>query len=349
LRDGISGQEYKVAARWVINASGPWVDSVVRASGIQGERLIGGIRGSHLVFPRFTGAPEQPVYAEAADGRQVFILPWNRQLLVGTTEVLDSEDPGKAEPSPEEVDYLYQNLLRVFPHCGLTKGDIHFSFAGVRPLPYAPGRKYSSITRRHILHHHAADGASGLISIIGGKLTTAARLAREVGRMIGLEIAEPHAAIATPADYEDVHDVVRQWARAVAAKAGIRESCAEGIAEWHGRHALAVAHAASMDERLRAPICGHSCHLIAEAVEAVAHESAMTLGDILLRRVPVALGACWSEECSREAAQKIGEALGWDGSRIGQELEAFEEERHKFLHPQSASKLNVPAASVPSI
>jgi glycerol-3-phosphate dehydrogenase len=348
LRDSISGQEYTVSARWVINASGPWVDAVLKSSGTRGERLVGGIRGSHLVFPKFPGAPEQAVYAEAADGRQVFILPWNRQLLVGTTEVLDSEDPGKAEPSREEIDYLYQSLLRVFPHCGLAKTDIHFSFAGVRPLPYAPGKKYSSITRRHILHDHGGDGAAGLISVIGGKLTTAVRLARDLGRMLGLEIPEPRVAVAAPADYDDVHGVVRQWAHAVAAKAGIREGCAEGIAEWHGRHALAVAHAASADERLRAPICSHTCHLIAEAVEAVAHESAMTLGDILLRRVPVALGACWSEECSREAAQKIGSALGWDGSRIGQELEAFEEERQKFLHPQSTSKLNVPAASVPS-
>ncbi|HKW75876.1 MAG TPA: glycerol-3-phosphate dehydrogenase/oxidase [Terriglobales bacterium] len=351
LRDRISGQEYAVAARWVINASGPWADAVVKSSGIRGERLIGGIRGSHLVFPKFTGAPEQAVYAEATDGRQVFILPWNRQLLVGTTEVLDSDDPGKTEPSPEEVDYLYESLLRVFPHCGLTKGDIHFSFAGVRPLPYAPGKKYSSITRRHLLHNHAEDGAAGLISIIGGKLTTAARLARDVARMLGLNIPEGHSVLAAPADHEDVHAVVRQWAHAVAAKAGIRESCAEGIAEWHGRHALAVAHAASIDERLRAPICSHSCHLVAEAVEAVAHESAITLGDILLRRVPVALGGCWSEECSREAAQKIGAALGWDSSRIGLELEAFEEERRMFLHPGNprVSSGDVSAPQLPTI
>jgi glycerol-3-phosphate dehydrogenase len=73
---------------------------------------------------------------------------------------------------------------------------------------------------------------------------------------------------------------------------------------------------------------------VGEAVEAVAHESAITLGDILLRRVPVALGACWSADCSREAATKVGGALGWDSMRIGQELESFEEERRLFLHPQ---------------
>jgi glycerol-3-phosphate dehydrogenase len=105
------------------------------------------------------------------------------------------------------------------------------------------------------------------------------------------------------------------------------------VAEWHGRQPLAIAHAASLDERLREPLCQHSCHLVAEAVEAVAHESAVTLDDILLRRVPVTLGACWQRECSREAAQKIGRALGWDQARLHMELLRCEEERAIFLHP----------------
>jgi glycerol-3-phosphate dehydrogenase len=334
LRDGISGQEYAVNATWVINATGPWADFLVKASGIHARRMIGGMRGSHLVMPKWHGAPEQAVYTEASDGRQIFVLPWNKQMLVGSTEVMDSDDPGHTQPSAEEIEYLFSNLLRLFPACGLTRADIHHTYAGVRPLPWAPGKKYSSITRKHILHEHKADGAAGLISIIGGKLTTAASLARDVGCKLGLPAAEQLLQFASPVAEEGVASVVRQWARTVAAKAHISESCAQGIAEWHGRHALAVAHAASLDERLREPICAHSCHLVGEAVEAVAHESAITLGDILLRRVPVALGACWSADCSREAATKVGGALGWDSMRIGQELESFEEERRLFLHPQ---------------
>ena len=63
------------------------------------------------------------------------------------------------------------------------------------------------------------------------------------------------------------------------------------------------------------------------------HESAVTLADILLRRVPVALGACWSEACTQEAASRVGLALGWDRTRIYQESEKFEQERVNFLHP----------------
>ena len=58
----------------------------------------------------------------------------------------------------------------------------------------------------------------------------------------------------------------------------------------------------------------------------------MTLGDVLLRRVPVALGACWSESCSREAALRIGAVMGWNDHELGAQLESFEMERTAFLH-----------------
>lgn len=345
LRDSISGQEYSVTAAKIVNATGPWADLVVGTSGIKAPRMIGGVRGTHLILPNFAGAPAQPIYTEAMDGRQIFVLPWNDQILLGTTEVMDDGAPDCAQPSPGEVDYLFESFCRLLPRTGLTKADIHYSFAGIRPLPYAPGKKYSAITRRHVLHDHSDEGAMGLLSVIGGKLTTAASLARDVGRALGLTIPEPACIFGAVVQEKGVESVVRQWARTVACKARIPEECAQGIAEWHGRHALAIAHAASLDDRLREPICDHSSHLVAEAVEAVVHESAITLGDILLRRVPVALGACWSRECTRDAAERIGAAVGWDQVRIGNEIEGMEEERKKFLHPQSVSPN--PSAVIP--
>ncbi|MGZ4895295.1 MAG: FAD-dependent oxidoreductase [Candidatus Angelobacter sp.] len=336
LRDLISAQEYAVRATHIVNATGPWADAVIGASGIATPRMIGGVRGSHLVLPKFTGAPQQAIYTEGIDGRPIFVIPWNEQFLVGTSEVADSNIPDNPQPSAQERDYLFQSFARLFPHSGLAPADIRYTFAGIRPLPFAPGKASSSVTRRHVLHDHTGEGAAGLISVIGGKLTTAASLARDVVRKLGVDIPEPVNVFASPGDEEDVESTVRQWARLVACKAKIPEGCAEAIAEWHGRHALAIAHAASLDERLREPLCPHSCHLVAEAVEAVAHEAAVTLGDILLRRVPVALGACWSDDCSREAAEKIGSALGWDQTRIYLELSRLEEERAQFLHPRGS-------------
>jgi glycerol-3-phosphate dehydrogenase len=89
---------------------------------------------------------------------------------------------------------------------------------------------------------------------------------------------------------------------------------------------------------MQATLCPHSEHLVAEAVEAVRAEAAVTLADILLRRVPVALGGCWSEECAAVAAERIGAALRWSTRRVGQELESFSAERAAFLQKPQASK-----------
>lgn len=344
LRDSISGKEFELTTGQIVNATGPWADFVVRASGLKTQTLVGGVRGSHIVLPQFSGAPRAAVYAEAVDGRPVFVIPWNGQILAGTTEISDSGDPTKTQPAAEEIDYLFDSFRRLFPRSGLDKTDIRYTFAGVRPLPYSPGKKISAVTRRHRIHDHKEDGAAGLFSIIGGKLTTAMSLAREVARKLGIPAAEPAGVLVAPAPADGVDSTLKQWAHFVGCKGRVAEDCAHAIAEWHGRRALAISRAASLDETLRAPLCSHNCHIVAEAVEAVMHESAVTLGDILLRRVPVALGACWSESCSFEAASRIGRVLGWNQTQVFREFEKFEGERTEFLHPKPEPAFQPPSA-----
>ncbi|HEY6249567.1 MAG TPA: FAD-dependent oxidoreductase, partial [Candidatus Angelobacter sp.] len=333
--DRISGKESEITAAHIVNACGPWVDFVLQESGLAASPLVGGVRGSHIVLPPFTGAPPAAVYTEALDGRPFFVIPWNNQILVGTTEEADSGDPAKARPIADEIDYLFDSFSRLFPGSGLTRADIRYSFAGIRPLPYSPGRKMSEVTRQHVIHDHIHDGAAGLISIIGGKLTTAMSLAREAARKLGIAVSEPANILAAPAPASGIESTLSQWAHLVSCKARIPQASAHAIASWHGRRALAIAGAASTDDALRVPLCSHSEHIVAEAVEAVMYESAITLADILLRRVPVALAPCWSEPCTQEAASRIGAVLGWDRTKIYQETENFEEERADFLHPLS--------------
>jgi glycerol-3-phosphate dehydrogenase len=340
LRDRRSNVEFEVSASRVVNATGPWADFVVNASGLRRaadtQPMVGGVRGSHLVLPRLTGIPNQALYTEAVDERPFFIIPWNGQTLVGTTEVADN-NPENPQPSSSEIDYMLQSLARLLPHSHMTRADIRYTFAGIRPLPFSPGTSFAAVTRRHIIHDHQEDGAAGMISIIGGKLTTAVSLAREAARKLGFAVPEPAPIYIAPSPANGVESSLQQWARLAACKGNIPESSALAIAEWHGGRALAIAQAARQNQNLAMPLCPHSQHIVAEAVEAVFHECAVTLGDILLRRVPVALGACWSESCSREAANRIGSALGWNESRIAKELEGFEEERERFLHPSRAS------------
>src|SRR5712691_2535457 len=187
LRDQISGKEERVEATWIINATGPWADRLCQRSRIQTQHpMLGGVRGSHIVLPRFAGAPDAAVYTEAVDKRPIFVIPWNEQILVGTTEVADHGDPSKVQPAMEETDYLMRSLGHLFPRVKLSASDIRYTFAGIRPLPFAPKEKAASVTRKHYLHDHAQDGAEHMISVIGGKLTTAAELAGQCAARIGI-------------------------------------------------------------------------------------------------------------------------------------------------------------------
>jgi len=344
LRDKTTGKDERVEAGWVVNCTGPWADRICQRSTVRtGKPMLGGVRGSHIVLPRFSSAPTAALYTEAADGRPVFVLPWNEQILVGTTEVPDSGDPARTSPSSEEVEYLLRTVSKLFPKAKFTAQDIKYAFAGIRPLPNSPGNKPSAVTRRHFLHDHADDGASRLISVIGGKLTTAASLARECASKIGLPVEEPKAVVIGPGSALD--PMLDQEVIEIARAGSVSEETARGMMEWHGKRAMDIARMALVSAELRAPICPHTSHIVAEVVEAYRKESAVTLADALLRRVPVALGACWSESCSREAALRIGAVLGWKDHDMGANLEAFETERTAFLQRPTVGRSALEAAA----
>jgi glycerol-3-phosphate dehydrogenase len=331
LRDRLTGKDARVDAGWIFNCTGPWADRICQRSSVRTSKpMIGGVRGSHIVLPRFSGCPTSALYTEAADGRPVFVLPWNDQILVGTTEVPDSGDPGRAAPSGDEIEYLLRTATELFPKAKLSRHSIKYAFAGVRPLAYSPADKPSAVTRRHFLHDHTEDGAARLISIVGGKLTTAAVLARQCARKIGLAIEEPKTVAVGPGSSLD--PLLDQEVLDIARAGSVSEEAARGMMEWHGQRAMDIARMALVSAELRAPICPHTSHIVAEVVEAYRKESAVTLADVLLRRVPVALAACWSESCSREAALRIGAVMGWNEHDLGANLEAFESERAAFLH-----------------
>jgi glycerol-3-phosphate dehydrogenase len=335
LRDSLTNHEYRIDTPCVINATGPWADFVLQDSGVRtDEPLVGGVRGSHIVLPIVDGAPKAAVYTEAVDGRPIFIIPWAGQLLVGTTEVKDTNTPDRVAPNNDEINYLLQSFRRLFPAINYGLSDIRSTFAGVRPLPFITEQSPNSITRRHFLADHKEDGAHGMISVIGGKLTTAASLARECARAIGINIPEPKGfAISDTVAYQS--PALDQ----LAASVNVSVDSLRSIATTFNGAAAAIFSLAAKDDSFRQTICPHTNHLVAEAVYAVANEHAYTLGDVLLRRVPVALGQCWSRDCAHTAAHRIGKALGWNDQKTGAELNAFEEEFGSFmLKPTAAAR-----------
>jgi len=131
-----TNQSQTATARLIINAAGPWVDRL--AGSVGAARMIGGTKGSHLVVAPFAGAPETALYVEAAtDRRPFFVIPWNGNYLIGTTDSRYQGDPGAVAIDDQEIEYLLAETNRAVPSAELTRASVLFTFSGVRPLAFS--------------------------------------------------------------------------------------------------------------------------------------------------------------------------------------------------------------------
>ncbi len=321
--DTLTQQARRVEAKVVINAGGPWVDSVLSTAVDDAPRLVGGTKGSHIVVGRFAGAPSDAFYVEAAaDGRPFFIIPWNDQFLIGTTDIRYDGDLAEIRASREEVDYLLAETNRVFPAAQLTADDIHFAYAGVRPLPKHDKGPESSITRRHIILKNSKI-AHGLISIIGGKLTTYRSLAEQTVDRLGKSLGRKLPACRTrdtllPGAYRI------EEARSALVSLGVLSSAGvDRLLGVYGGRATALVGYASCDPELRRSIDEEATVLAAEVVFAVREEMARTLIDIVYRRLMLGLSADQGRAMYEDVATIAAAACNWDGARRSAELAAL--------------------------
>ncbi|MGY8826745.1 MAG: glycerol-3-phosphate dehydrogenase [Candidatus Latescibacterota bacterium] len=329
--DVLDGGEYEALAPVVINASGPWVDEVLKGVGQPIGRLLGGTKGTHLVVDSFSGAPNDALYIEAAhDGRPIFVLPWQGRYLIGTTDTHYTSDLDEVRPEEGEVAYLLQELNHIFPLAELVREDVLYAYCGVRPLPYVTEGATSKITRRHKTHDHAPE-LRGLISVIGGKLTTYRSLAEEVVDKVCAQLGKgapcgTSEAKLPGADVEDFSAYGRQFKE----ESGLSLSTSERLLSIYGVRSAAIAERVRVDAALVEPFCHHSGAIAAELLLAFEDEMAETLTDVLLRRTLVGLGPRLGLDAVDNAAGVAQRYLGWDDERVADEVERYRRYVERF-------------------
>jgi glycerol-3-phosphate dehydrogenase len=326
--DILTGEPFRYAAPVVVNVAGPWVDEVLIGSNLgQRSRLIGGSKGSHIVIDPFPGAPRDALYAEARqDGRPFFIIPWNDLYLVGTTDTRYDGDLDEVKAEEWEIDLLLTETNRVIPTAKLTRECVRYTYAGVRPLPYAPGVSEASITRRHIMLDHDASGrARGLISIVGGKLTTYRELAEQcvdlVLRKLGrAAVGSQSAEMPLPGGMTDLP--WGEFAASFARTSGLPRQTVEHLLRVYGARAPEVLATASTPE-LREEFDPFTGAIAAEVPWAYHEEGARTLIDVIARRTMVGLGPDAGIGADAAAAQVARDTLGWDSAKVDAEVDAY--------------------------
>ena len=332
--DQRSGVETEISARVVVNAAGPWVDRVLAIVNREMKPVMGGTKGSHIVVSRFEGAPLSAFYVEARkDGRPFFIIPWNDLVLIGTTDIRYQGDPEDVTASAEEIDYLIEETNAVFPSAGLSRASIHYAYAGVRPLPLHEKGPESAITRKHVILEHRRL-AKGLMSIIGGKLTTYRNLAeivvnksiRELGGGFG-ECQTRERPLPGCVDLDDA-------AKKVMVSPGISTACAGRLLSIYGSRvleiiALSTEHPGFIDESQTV--------LIAEVVYTMRKEFAVTLTDIVHRRLMIGLLPGQGRAMVTSIVDIATREVGWDKSRQQRELDRLRDHEER-LHAYTASQ-----------
>lgn len=171
-----------VRARFIVNAAGPWVAEVLgQRLGGSGEAGVRLVKGSHIAVPRLYEG-DHAYLLQAADGRVVFALPYGELNLIGTTDT-PVENPGDAQVEPGEVEYLCAAANSYF-HRATSPAEVRWSYAGIRALYDDGSENAQDVTRDYRLELDESGGAK-LLSVFGGKITTARALANEAMDRLG--------------------------------------------------------------------------------------------------------------------------------------------------------------------
>lgn len=331
--DLIDDQTYEIQAKVFVNVTGPWVDHLLECAPNEPRRIrhIGGTKGSHLVVPPFPGAPSETIYFEAkTDRRAIFVIPWTDRYLLGSTDLRYDADMDDVRISDYEIDYLLSETNRLIPEAGLTRDDVQFTYSGVRPLPYVPEGAAGAITRRHLIHNHIPR-LRGLLTVIGGKLTTHRSLAEEVVDevcdQLGKSGKSQTARVSFPGAAGTVFDAFR---RRFVETSGLSDTAAHRLVSLYGVRALDVLALTDESPDLRQPFDTESGAIGAEVVFAVRNEFAHNLQDILMRRTMVGLGSRMGVGADFAAATVAQTHLGWSAEKATREVAEYRSSLERF-------------------
>ena len=328
VTDLATGATHEIRARRTINATGVWTEATQDLATSTGGLKVLTSKGIHIVVPKEAIDAETGIFLRT-EKSVLFIIPWPRYWVIGTTDTPWTEDVSKPVATAADVDYLLAHANEVLSR-PLRRSDIIGVYAGLRPLlqpQLKPGAEAAStkVSREHTVTRVAP----GLTAIAGGKLTTYRVMAADaVDHALGEALARAHPCVTA-----DLPLVGAAGYRALAAQAGAiaRErgwtlDRVTHLLDRYGDELPALLASIDEDPSLARPLGEAPAFLRAEVAWAVTHEGAAHLDDVLLRRVRLdierrdrGLGA------AEEVLEVMAPLLEWSDDDVAAEREAYAE------------------------
>ncbi len=332
VKDTLNNQNYVIRSRRIVNATGPWVDTLRSKDpeGIVGKKLRL-TKGVHLVIDRKKLPLTQSIYFDVKnDSRMVFAIPRGNITYIGTTDTVYDKLIDTPTTNREDIDYILEATNYMFPSAKLNASDVQSTWAGLRPLIHQDGKSPSELSRKDEIFY----AKSGLISIAGGKLTGYRKMAERVMNFVCKTIRDTSFSpcktkdiCLTGGDFESA-DAVENYIQKCSGE------CKQVHMEEHYIRQLVYRYGSNTDriihrifENYQEATNKEHCYLEAELWYCMEHEMTLTLCDFAIRRT----GRLYFDRPQLEKnyefmANCMAEHIGWDEKRKLIELEAFKTE-----------------------
>ncbi|PSK34426.1 Glycerol-3-phosphate dehydrogenase, mitochondrial [Elsinoe australis] len=341
VKDGKKPDEFKIRAKGIINATGPFTDSIRKLDDQSVPEIVAPSSGVHVILPGYYSPSNMGLIDPAtSDGRVIFFLPWQGNTIAGTTDApCDiNQNPIAGE---EEINWILSEVKNYLqPDITVRRGDVLAAWSGIRPLVRDPKKaKSEGLVRNHLV----TTSQSGLITISGGKWTTYRQMAEETvdealkefglgtkrlaspPRVSGTEIVDDGATLDGTCQTHQVKLVgAHGWSKTLFINLiqhyGIETDVAKHLCEAYGDRAWQVAALCSPTEQ-RFPIRGKRISDLYPFVDgevryAVRHEYAQSATDVLARRTRLAfLNAQAALEALPQVIDLMGDELKWSSAR----------------------------------
>ncbi|MDZ7371165.1 MAG: glycerol-3-phosphate dehydrogenase/oxidase [candidate division KSB1 bacterium] len=314
VRDLETDREHQIYGRVVVNATGVFVDQVMKMDDNEAPELIAPSQGVHLVLSKeFLPGDSAIMVPHTDDGRVLFAVPWRDRVIVGTTDTPVEQVSLEPRPLPEEIEFLLVHAARY-----LTKdpqpSNVLCVFAGLRPLVRSGDAKNTAALSRD---HTILISKSGLVTITGGKWTTYRKMGQDVidqaAQLAGLE--------ERPCKTEDMR--IHGW---------LKTFDVNDPLHYYGTDALGIQKLMQNNTQLADKLHPNLPYTAAEVVWAVREEMARTLEDVLARRTrALILDARAAADIAPKTAALMAKELGWDDERQQQEIEGFRRTAREYV------------------
>jgi glycerol-3-phosphate dehydrogenase len=318
VRDQMGGGTFDIRAKLTLVAAGPWADLFLeQATGKPASHKLVRSKGIHLLLPPVTRT--NALTMEAGAGH-FFVLPWRGMTLLGTTDTEFRGDPAKLAVSESDIDSFLATVNRYLPSARLTRAQVAFFYAGLRPLvDDGSGETYNASRRSELVDHGRDDGLDGLFSALGGKWTTSRRLAETITDAAVAKLGAKAGPCTTAQTmlpggrFDRFESLVKGFEKTYPGIPSLRH-----LAHMFGARLPLLLKGAKVSELAA---LGTSGDTAAQITFAVTSEMALTLEDVVMRRT--ALGQFGPFPNLTAVAGIMAGLLGWDDARTRAEIESL--------------------------